>query len=135
MKRPRAAISRCLSEVWGEPFPANVRLTFVPVRGTTSRKLELKGSVTFPGKPIPWTFPDGKVLKQMGSAVVDTNGDLRPDTRLPGTSNFTAGVPPQGVRSITAAGVECYCSCHEEEGEQHCTMVGGLCNFPPEGCF
>ncbi len=103
------------------PLAANVRLTFVPVRGTTSRKLELKGSVKFPGKPISWTFPDGKVLKQMGSAVVDTNGDLRPDTRLPGTSNFTAGVPPQGIRSITAA--NCYCTCHEDNGEQHCTTV------------
>lgn len=30
------------------PLAANVRLTFVPVRGTTSRKLELKGSVAFP---------------------------------------------------------------------------------------
>jgi hypothetical protein len=57
----------------------------------------------------------------MESAVVDTNGDLRPDTRLPGTSNFTAGVPPQGIRSITAA--NCYCTCHEDNGEQHCTTV------------
>lgn len=117
------------------PLAANVRLTFVPVRGTASRKLELKGSVAFPGKPIPWTFPDGKVLKQMGSAVVDTNGDLRPDTRLPGTSNFTAGVPPTGLQSITAADIECYCSCHEEQGERHCTMVSsgsGFCESSPD---
>jgi hypothetical protein len=107
------------------PLAANVRLTFVPVRGTNPRKLELKGSVTFPGKPIPWTFPDGEVSKQMGSAVVDTNGDLRPDTRLPGTSNFTAGVPPEGLRSTNAEKLErgCYCTCHDGGGEQHCTMV------------
>jgi hypothetical protein len=105
------------------PLAANVRLTFVPVRGTNPRKLELKGSVKFPGKPIPWSFPDGKILKPMGSAVVDTNGDLRPDTQLPGTSNFTAGYPPEGLNSITAAA--CYCSCHNEEGEQHCAAVGG----------
>lgn len=109
------------------PLAANVRLAFVPVRGTSSRKLEIKGSVNFPGKPIPWTFPDGKVVKQMTSAVVDTNGDLRPDTRLPGTSNFTAGVPPQALRSITA---EAYytcgsCTCHEADGEQHCTVPFG----------
>ena len=66
---------------------------------------------------------DGKVVKQMGSAVVDTNGDLRPDTRLPGTSNFTAGIPPEGIRSITAA--ECYCVCHDDESEYHCTATGG----------
>jgi hypothetical protein len=106
------------------PLAANVRLTFVPTQGKAVRKLELKGSVAFPGKPIPWTFPDGKVLKNLKSAVVDTNGDLRPDTRLPGTSNFTAGVPPAGLESISAASYGgCYCTCHDGGGEQHCTMV------------
>ncbi|HEX7182158.1 MAG TPA: hypothetical protein VF756_09970 [Thermoanaerobaculia bacterium] len=109
--------------VFRAPLAANVRLTFVPVQGTTPRKLELKGSVRFPGKPIPWTFPDGRILKPMASAVVDTNGDLRPDTRLPGTSNFTAGYPPEGLRSITAAG--CYCVCHDDDSEYHCTGTGG----------
>jgi hypothetical protein len=119
------------------PLAANVRLTFVPARGTNSRKLELKGSVAFPGKSIPWTFPDGKVLQQMGSAVVDTNGDLRPDTRLPGTSNFTAGVPPKGLRSINAAAYDdCQCTCHAADGEQHCTMTSsiGYCASSPD-CF
>jgi len=117
------------SEVGGgsfhAPLSANVRLTFVPVRGTNPRRLELKGSVAFPGKPLPWTFPDGEVSKPMRSAVVDTNGDLRPDTRLPGTSNFTAGIPPQGLRVINATkiGRGCYCACHEADGERHCTMV------------
>jgi hypothetical protein len=119
------------------PLAANVRLTFLPVRGTSSRNLELKGSVTFPGKPIPWAFPNGKALNQMGSAVVDTNGDLRPDTRLPGTSNFTAGVPPEGLRSINAKGIDCYCTCHEDGGEQHCTTVSSGSGFcaPMPDCF
>lgn len=112
------------------PLAANVRLTFVPVQGTNPRKLELKGSVRFPGKPIPWTFPDGKLLTQLSSAVVDTNGDLRPDTRLPGTSNFMAGYPPQGLRLITAAG--CVCTCHADGGEQHCT-AGWQC--PEVNCY
>ncbi len=117
------------------PLAANVRLTFVPVNGGDPRKLELKGSVNFPGKAIAWSFPDGKVLKQMGSAVVDTNGDLKPDTRLPGTSNFTAGYPPEGLRSMTAAG--CYCTCHEGNGEHHCTGTtanGGYCDLSVYQC-
>ena len=118
------------------PLAANVRLTFVPVRGKSPRKLELKGNVAFPGKPIPWTFPDGEALKHMGSAVVDTNGDLRPDTRLPGTSNFTAGVPPERLRSVNTAKSDCYCTCHDAGGEQHCTMVSsiGFCSSSPD-CF
>lgn len=111
------------------PLAANVRLTFVPVRGTSSRQLELKGNVRFPGKPIPWTFPDGKVLKPLDSAVVDTNGDLRPDTRLPGTSNFMAGYSPQSLQ-LTKAG--CYCTCHSNDGEQHCT-AGWQC--PEVNCY
>ena len=118
------------------PLAANVRLNFVPVRKDGSRrKLELRGSVKFPGKAIPWSFPDGKVLKQMASAVVDTNGDLKPDTRLPGTSNFTAGYPPDALRSITGTYESCYCTCHEEGGEYHCTMnssTGSYCDVPPD---
>lgn len=119
------------------PLAANVRLSFVPMKGTSPRKLELQGSVRFPGEPIPWTFRDGKALKPMASAVVDTNGDLRPDTRLPGTSNFLASVPPKGMRSITAGFGECYCTCHDTDGEQHCTWVrsgGGYCIDMPD-CF
>ena len=111
------------------PLSAKVRLTFVPVRGTNPRKLQLKGSVTFPGKPIPWTFPDGKILKPLGSAVVDTNGDLRPDTRLPGTSNFMAGYLPEGLRSNKAG---CVCTCHSDTGEYHCTS-GWQC--PEVNCY
>ena len=113
------------------PLAANVRLSFVPVKGTNPRKLALKGSVAFPAKPIPWTFPDGKALKQLGSAVVDTNGDLRPDTRLPGTSNFMAGYLPDGLRSITGAACG-VCTCHSDGGEQHCTA--GF-NCPEDNCY
>ena len=116
------------------PLAANVRLTFVPVEGANPRKLELKGSVRFPGKLIiPWSFPDGKILKPIGSAVVDTNGDLRPDTRLPGTSNFTAGYPPEGLDLMIAPG--CYCSCHAAEGEYHCAGVGPLIDCQFLNCY
>lgn len=135
-KQPITKMRIFRSEVYGgkfrAPLAANVRLTFVPVRGTSSRKLELKGSVRFPGKLIPWAFPNDKALNQTGSAVVDTDGDLRPDTRLPGTSNFMAGVPPQGLRSINVK--ECYCTCHDDGGERHCTMVStdhGFCDSDP----
>jgi hypothetical protein len=118
------------------PLAAKVRLTFVPVRGTNPRKLELKGSVTFPGKPIPWAFPEGTTLTPLGSAVVDTNGDLRPDTRLPGTSNFMAGIPPKSLRSSNKllAGGDCYCTCHDDGNEMHCVMVSdiGYCASSPD---
>jgi len=109
------------------PLAGNVRLTFVPVRGKSSRRLELKGSVNFPGKPIPWTVPDDKALRPLGSAIVDTNGDLRPDTRLPGTSNFMAGYSPEAK-----AYPPCVCTCHANDGEEHCT-AGWQC--PEVNCY
>jgi len=116
------------------PLAANVRLTFVPARGTHPRKLQLKGNVAFPGKPIPWTFPDGKGLTQLSSAIVDTNGDLRPDKRLPGTSNFMAGYQPAGYLPDGSIGATpgCVCMCHRDDGEQHCT-AGWQC--PNVNCY
>ncbi len=108
------------------PLAAKVRLTFVPVHGRDSRKLELKGSVNFPAQDVPWSFPEGTDIRQFASAVVDTNGDLIPDTRLPGTSNFAASFPPEGIRSIFGESCSC-CVCHNADGEEHCTVVGSGC--------
>jgi len=107
------------------PLAANVRFIFVPVKGKSSRKLELKGSVNFPGLDTPWSFPGGTDIKQIASAIVDTNGDQIPDTRLPGTSNFAAGYPPES-KSLFGPSCSC-CVCHDADGEFHCTVSGPEC--------
>lgn len=106
------------------PLAANVRLTFLPVKGRDSRKLELKGKVNFPGQEIPWSFRSGTDIKQFRPAVVDTNGDLIPDAQLPGTSNFAAGFPPEGAKAIGSCSC---CVCHSADGEEHCTTSGSTC--------
>lgn len=111
------------------PLAANVRLTFLPVKGRDSRKLELKGRVRFPGQDIPWSFRNGTDIKQFRPAVVDTNGDLIPDAQLPGTSNFAAGFPPEGAKAIGSCSC---CPCHEADGEYHCTTGSGTCQL--ESC-
>lgn len=116
--------------IFRAPLAAKVRLTFVPVSGGSSRRLELKGSVRFPAQDIPWSFSEGTGIKQLVSAVVDTDGDLIPDTRVPGTSNFGASYPPEGIRSIfDEAGCSC-CVCHDGDGEYHCTSGG----YPCQSC-
>jgi hypothetical protein len=89
------------------PLAVDARMTFIPVKkpmksakGGSTQKWELTGSFTFPAIPIAWSLGNDS-MKRIGSAVVDTNGDLTPDTRLPGTSNFVAGMPP--VRVMTGA--------------------------------
>lgn len=84
------------------PLAVNARLTFIPVKpmkGKGSRKLEITQRVTFPAAPIPWSLKGGEKARQITSALVDTNGDLAPDTLLNGTGNFWPGWSPAGINS------------------------------------
>lgn len=110
------------------PLAVNVRVTFVPVKpakGRSPRKLELTGSFTFPAAPIPWSFRGGESTRQVESAVVDTNGDLAPDTLLRGTPNFWPGWSPDGLKQkVGAYCVQCQPeSCHTDPstGKTHCS--------------
>jgi hypothetical protein len=112
------------------PLAVNARITFIPVkpaRSKSARTLALTGSFTFPASSLPWSFRGGARTKRIGSVVVDTNGDLTPDTLLPGTSNFLPGRSPD---RLTANKISDYgdCPCWEETchidpstGKEHCT--------------
>jgi hypothetical protein len=109
------------------PLAVNARLTFIPVKppkNKAAQKLELKGGFTFPPHPLPWSFRAGATTKEIGAAVVDTNGDLAPDALLPGTSNFAPGWAPI-TAGLPIGG--CCQSCHAADGEMHC--------YYPSGCF
>jgi hypothetical protein len=119
------------------PLAVAVRMTFVPVKGRNPRKLTLTGSFTFPATPMPWSLPAGTRMKQVGSLVVDTNGDLKPDTRLCGTSNFAPGWSPKLLTSGAYGGGGGYgcalCepeSCHTDPStlKQHCAGPIYACN-------
>ncbi|HXU33161.1 MAG TPA: hypothetical protein VN851_21550 [Thermoanaerobaculia bacterium] len=104
------------------PLAIDARLTFIPVKPSKNApKLEMTGSFTFPAAPKPWSLSAGAATKKVTSVVVDTNGDLVPDTRFSGSPNFYPGWPANGV-------VANYCtlcepeSCHVVSGgETHCT--------------
>ena len=111
------------------PLAADVRLTFIPVKPAGrkgARKLELNGSFTFPATSLPWSLADG--AQSLDAVVVDTNGDLAPDTRLPGTSSFLPG-----LSQSKALPGNCCCTrvCHTDPstGKIHCS-----CPIPP-GCM
>lgn len=111
------------------PLAADVRLTFIPVKpaaGKAVRKLELNGSFTFPATSLPWGIAEG--AKSLDAVVVDTNGDLAPDTRLPGTSNFLPGMSQsKGYRGDCCS--EYLCHTDPSTGKMHCTW-----SIPP-GCM
>jgi hypothetical protein len=118
------------------PLSVDVRMTFIPVTPARNRgaaKLELTGTVTFPGNPIPWSFTRVPQTKRIGSVVVDTNGDQAPETLLPAISNFLPGVSPSRLTPNKAWGWDCpRCAevvCHFSDGEEHCYI-----SPPPSGC-
>ena len=117
------------------PLAIAARLTFIPVkpaRTKGARKLEMAGSINFPAIPLPWSLGNASA-KRLDSVVVDTDGDLKPDTPVPGHSNFLAGLSPNARRTKGGEGhCVCYMVCHDNDGEQHCTWTwDGFCMEPP----
>lgn len=123
------------------PLAVDARMTFIPVKKSmrsatsgSSQKWELTANFTFPASPIAWSLGNEATMKRISSAVVDTNGDLTPDTRLPGTSNFVAGMPPKLMTGAYGNIGACPCEpvCHEASGEMHCTEPT---NCYPVACY
>ncbi|HVS00704.1 MAG TPA: hypothetical protein VMW27_29055 [Thermoanaerobaculia bacterium] len=112
------------------PLAVDVRMMFIPVEPAqkAARKLELAGSFTFPANPVPWSFAKGAMTNRIGNMVVDTNGDLAPDTPVPGTSNFLPGWEP-GQSMDKACCREWVCHA-ESSGKEHCYWAS-----PPPECW
>jgi hypothetical protein len=110
------------------PLAVDARITFIPAkpaaRSKGARKLELNGRFNFPPTALPWSLADGARAKRVGPVVVDTDGDLTPDTQLTGTSNFAPGQLPKALTSSDKVELgSCCVTCHTdpETWKQHCT--------------
>jgi hypothetical protein len=112
------------------PLAVDARMVFIPVEPAqkAERKLDLVGRFTFPANPVPWSFAKGEMAKRFGNVVVDTNGDLVPDTLVSGASNFLPGWDPGQSRNKAC------CSeyvCHADSGDkEHCYW-----SPPPPECW
>lgn len=116
--------------IFEAPLKFNARLTFIPVKpgnDKVSRKLEILEAINFPDNPVPWSFPVAALDKRRTEpVVVDTDGDLRPDTLLPSVSNFLPGISPERSMSKACACIE---GCHMDSGKRHCYSQ------IPVGCY
>ncbi|HEY9422198.1 MAG TPA: hypothetical protein VIW92_12345 [Thermoanaerobaculia bacterium] len=78
---------------YSAPLALNVKAVFTPVNGDKSGRREVTRSIDLgPSTHSVWAYINLPRYQQ--GVRVDTNGDGRPDTELPSSSNFLAGVSP-----------------------------------------
>ncbi len=118
------------------PLAVDAKITFIPVKPMKgARQLELTGSFTFPASSLPWSTTAGLATKRIGTVLVDTKGNLKPDTAVSGSTNFWPGWAPGGATKLTGSCTQCEPpSCHTDPTtlKQHCT--GGVVACYPANC-
>jgi hypothetical protein len=87
-----------LGGTYSAPLSLNVRAVFTPVDGNPAGRREVTRRIELgPGSRSVWTYLN---LPRYPQGVrVDTDGDGRPDTVLPASSNFLAGVSPAVLKT------------------------------------
>jgi hypothetical protein len=107
------------------PLSLNVKLTFTPVAG--GKTVELVRPVRFSTSINTWSFqPEAKRLQRARYLRVDTDGDGRPDSYVPGTSNFTpGGKRDKGSRETDMALMPGFTECHDADDTGHLHCPGG----------
>ncbi len=116
-----------LGGVFTAPLAVDARLVFRPVLAGSAQPKELLATVTFQGATaFPWSFGTQKGGLSSGPVLVDTNGDGKAETLLPGTSNFVAGWRVSSpIELVGACGYTTYC-CHDDgTGQLHCVQICG----------
>jgi len=90
--------SEALGGTYSAPLALNVRAVFTPVAGTAGPRRELRRRIDLgPGSHSVWTYVNASQYKN--GIKIDTDGDGKPDTVLPASSNFLAGVTPAVFKS------------------------------------
>jgi hypothetical protein len=110
---------------YSAPLAIHGKIVFTPVNGDPAGRREVTRRVDLgPGNNSVWAYINLPRYKQ--GVQVDTNGDGRPDTALPASSNFLAGVSPAVLKEapplprlttaiavpLCPAGQCAYKSCH-----------------------
>ncbi|HVT19091.1 MAG TPA: hypothetical protein VHQ90_23300 [Thermoanaerobaculia bacterium] len=85
--------AEALGGTYSAPLALNVRAVFTPVSGDKSARRELTRRIDLgPADRSAWVYVTRPQYKS--GVKIDTRGNGRPDTVLPESSNFLAGVEP-----------------------------------------
>jgi hypothetical protein len=92
--------TEALGGTYSAPLSLNVKAVFTPVhpvQGDRSGRREVTRRIELgPGSRSVWAYV--KAPQYPAGVRIDTNGDGRPDTVLPASSNFLAGVSPSVLK-------------------------------------
>jgi hypothetical protein len=112
------------------PISVNIKIVFEPVGRQTTEVWELRKELRFPPARLQeWSMDRGTSgAPAVGGFIkVDTDADGAPDTFLPGTSRFAAGVSPLAkVATATqtqVSRIDPVTGCHIQDEGQHCPVV------------
>ncbi|MFY9824271.1 MAG: hypothetical protein WAM82_23045 [Thermoanaerobaculia bacterium] len=85
--------TEALGGTYSAPLALRVKAVFTPVDGDRSGRREVTRRIDLgPGSRSVWAYV--KAPQYPAGVKIDTDGDGRPDTVLPASSNFVAGVSP-----------------------------------------
>ncbi|HEX4960190.1 MAG TPA: hypothetical protein VF173_05080 [Thermoanaerobaculia bacterium] len=85
--------TEALGGTYSAPLALNVKAVFTPVNGDRSGRREVTRRIELgPGSRSVWAYV--KAPQYPAGVQVDTDGDGKPDTVLPASSNFLAGASP-----------------------------------------
>jgi len=109
------------------PLSLNVRLTFTSTDRLQRQSLQLVQNIELDAAPNSQWLSEipGQTRAASGFVTVDSDGDGRPETLLPGTSpSFFAEAPNANTRRVVGGWV-----CHASSGHQHCYYSCGGGNY------
>ncbi len=94
--------TEALGGTYSAPLALNVKAVFTPVDGSQSGRREVTRRIDLgPGSRSVWAYVQAP--QYPASVKIDTDGDGKPDTLLPASSNFVAGVSPAVLKGNVLA--------------------------------
>lgn len=94
--------TEALGGTYSAPLSLNVKAVFTPVNGDKAARREVTRRIELgPGSHSVWAYVQAP--QYPAGVKIDTNGDGKPDTVLPASSNFVAGVSPAVLKGDAPA--------------------------------
>jgi len=123
--------TEALGGTYSAPLALNVKAVFTPVSGDQRGRREVTRRIDLgPGSHSVWAYVQAP--QYPANVKIDTDGDGRPDTVLPASSNFVAGVSPAVLKGDAPARPHLAASLSQQIATPRCPI--GQCPYQSCHC-